>query len=230
MKLLDLHESKAGVLAKKTLKESFNMKFDADALTASQTRKMLVKIRGLLSEVRSGNKYHESHRNPQYMKLLMLEQVLSAHLKNANAKYKIVVENEEVQKSQVILAAQDMIDTVQKMVEQISKMNVEELPAVVQGIENEIGVSESEQFSSSVGENLKTLLSALENSRNELNKSLGSLTGQAPQEADLSSSMSDLESPDMTSPENQLPDMSSELPELPEEPEEIPGNLGRGRR
>lgn len=232
MNLLDLQENKKSRLASRVLKENYNIKLDLNRLTVREAQKMLGRVRGLISETRSSGRVHASHRNPEYLKLLMIEQSLSGHLQDLKKRARIVVENEEVQKSQVILAAQDMIDTVQKMVEQISKMNVEELPAVVQGIENEIGSNESEQFSTSVGQALKTLQGALETARTELNNSLGTITGQAPATPEMGGELGGGEELGDELPE--LPaageELGGELPELPEEPEEEPTNLGRERR
>ena len=231
MNLLDLQENKKSKLASRVLKETYNVKLNLNRLTVKEAQTMLKRVRALISETRASKKVHASHQNSEYLKLLMIEQSLSGHLTDLrNHRSRIVVENEEVQKSQVILAAQDMIDSVQKMVEQISKMNVEELPAVVQGIENEIGSNESEQFNSSVGQALKTLQTALETARNELNNSLGTITGQAPAAPEMGGEMGG-ELPEL--PEEPAGEMGGELPELPElpeEPEEEPTNLGRERR
>lgn len=229
MNLLDLQENKKSRLASRVLKENFNVRLNLKRLTVKEAQIMLKRVRGLINETRVSKTVHASHKNPEYLKLLMLEQALSGHLADMRTqRSRIIIENEEVQKSQVILAAQDMIDSVQKMVEQISKMNVEELPAVVQGIENEIGSNESEQFNSSVGQALKTLQAALETARNELNNSLGTITGQAPAAPEMGGELGG-ELPEL--PEEPAGELGGEeLPELPEEPEEEPTNLGRERR
>lgn len=227
MNLNDLQENKKSKLASKVLRETFNFDMKLEKFNVAQTNIMLGKVRKLISESRKSMSIHHSQSNPNYLKLMMLEQALSAHLIDLRKYPRVVVENEEVQKSQVILAAQDMIDSIQKMVEQISKMNAEELPAVVRGIENEIGTNESEQFNKSAGEALKTLQSALETSRSGLNSSLGIITGEG-------SAMPDMTGPDLDS-EEAAPVSSSaeelpEIPELPEEPESEPQNMGRERR
>lgn len=234
MNLLDLQENKKSKLASRVLKETYNVDLKLNKLTIKEARTMLGKVRGIITETRQSKKIHSSHRNPEYLKLLMMEQALADYIKSYSTRSRIVVENEEVQKSQVILAAQDMIDSIQKMVEQISKMNAEELPAVVQGIQNEIGSNESEQFNTSVGENLKTLQAALETSRNELNSSLGIITGES---TGMPGGMGGGEelaaAPELpAAPEGgeELEMGAGELPELPEEPEEISSNLGRERR
>jgi hypothetical protein len=91
---------------------------------------------------------------------------------------RIVLENEEVEKSQVILAAQDMIDTVQKMYEDINDMLVKELPALVDSIQSEIGVNESDQFNQAANQALTTLNASLQEAQTGLKSALGGLTGQ----------------------------------------------------
>jgi hypothetical protein len=64
------------------------------------------------------------------------------------------------------------------MIEQISKMNAEELPAVVTGIQNEIGTSEAEQFQQSAGGALTQLQQSLTEAKTNLSSSLGVITGE----------------------------------------------------
>lgn len=235
MNLNDLRENKRGKLAARVLRENYGVQLNLSKLNFKQVSGMLGKVRGLINETRSSSTIHASHQNPEYLKLLMMEQALSDRLRELRYETRIIVENEEVQKSQVILAAQDMIDSIQKMLEQISKMNVEELPAVVDGISNEIGSNESEQFNQSVGTSLNTLQQALSTAKGEVQSALGTITGAAPPAAPGGEELGGMEAPGGEMPElpagpgggEELP----ELPELPEEPEEEePANIGRERR
>jgi hypothetical protein len=121
-------------------------------------------------------------QNPAYLKLVFMEQALTHHYGDLRTmpmyNQRIVVENEEVEKSQVVLAAQEMVDTMQKMVEQVSDMLVKELPAVVDGVNSEFGTSEGEQFSSQVSEALTSLQAAITQSKTGLQGAVGIITGQ----------------------------------------------------
>lgn len=236
---MELQRNKT-TMAKRALKEHFEVDVDLSAMDIRKTRQMLTKVRGLLKESRQGAKAHAAQTNSSYLKLVMMEQMLSNHYSDIRIQSKIVVENEEVEKSQVILAAQDMIDSVQKMIEQISKMNAEELPAVVDGISNEIGTSESETFQQSVGEALTSLLSSLTEVKGNLTSALGQVTGQeAPAEPSFGGDEGDMGGmDDMGGDEDsELPDFGGDedagneepVPELPE-PEEDLGGAGRGMR
>ena len=229
---MNLNELDNKNVAKKALKESFGYRFDPSNLNRLQTSQMLQKVRGLINESRRSPDYHRNQRNPTHMKLVFVEQSLSAHLKNA-PNPRIVFENEEVEKSQVILAAQDMVDSVQKMVEEVSDMLVKELPALVDSIESEIGVNESNQFNQQASESLSSLNAALQQTQATLKSALGTITGQGGQEfggelpgaeADAVDGMMDMDA-DVDS------DLGAEAPPPPPEgSDDLSGNVGRLKR
>lgn len=179
MRLNDLDKSNTPV---KALKENFELDFNVQSLDKSKTRAMLNKVRGLISESKRSPSFHQAQQNPAYLKLVFMEQALTQHMRVAKSP-RIVVENEEVEKSQVILAAQDMIDTVQKMYEDINDMLVKELPALVDSIQNEIGANESTAFNDAANQALTTLNASLQEAQTALKGALGGLTGQGDMDA-----------------------------------------------
>ena len=233
MKLNDLDRTN---YAKRALKENFNINFNVNALDKVRTKTMLNKVKGLISESKQSADFYKNQTSPAYMKLVFMEQALSAHYKELlnRPSARIVVENEEVEKSQVILAAQDMIDSVQKMIEDVSDMLVKELPALVSSIQSEIGVNESNDFDSKVTEALTSLSTALQSSRTELNGALGVVTGQAP--ADDFGSDDGMDTDLDVSGDDTGMDMANDLEDEAtddlnfDEPEEPIGNVGRALR
>ena len=179
MKLTEFN-AKPTTVAKQALKEHFNTSFNVEKLGLYETKNMLKKVKGLMSEAK--NKSMSGEQNPAYLKLVFMEQALNHHYGDLRTmpmyNPRIVVENEEVEKSQVVLAAQEMVDSMQKMIEQVSDMLVKELPAVVDGVNSEFGTSEGEQFSSQVTEALTSLQAALTQSKTGLTGALGVVTGQ----------------------------------------------------
>jgi hypothetical protein len=89
-------------------------------------------------------------------------------------------EASEIQQAQVVLAAQDMVDQVQKMSEQVSAMQFKDLPALVDQIKNEVGVDQATQFNGDASAALSGLLQNLQGAKQQLEASLGVVTGQAP--------------------------------------------------
>ncbi len=174
MRLTDLDKTNTQV---KALRENFAMDFDVSALDKPKTVAMLNKVKKLIGESKRSPEFHNAQQNPAYLKLVFMEQALTQHMKVAKSP-RIVLENEEVEKSQVILAAQDMIDTVQKMYEDVNDMLVKELPALVDSIQSEIGVNESDSFSQAANQALTTLNASLQEAQTSLKGALGGLTGQ----------------------------------------------------
>jgi hypothetical protein len=132
----------------------------------------------------------------------------------------------EVQQAQVVLASQDMVDQVQKMIEQVTSMQFKDLPALVDQIKNEVGVDQAQQFNADATAALAGLTQNLQGSKGQLETALGVVTGQAPA----------VPGADMAPAEMPVPDMGTEeLPvPAPEEDEEevsdLEVSLGRSKR
>ena len=86
----------------------------------------------------------------------------------------------EVQQAQVVLASQDMVDQVQKMLEQVSAMQFKDLPALVDQVKNQIGVDQAMQFNTDASAALTGMIQNLQASKQQLETALGVVTGQAP--------------------------------------------------
>lgn len=226
MKLTDFDTNST---AKKALNETYAIPFNVEKMPLQTAASMLKKVRKLTNEAKQSKDFYKNQTNPSYMKLVFMEQALNSHLyslKNS-PKPRIVVENEEVEKSQVILAAQDMIDTVQKMLEEVSDMIVKELPALVNSIQSEMGVNESTQFNTQATEALTSLSASIQQSRASLTDALNTLTGQGSADAFAMDTQ-----PEMVPPEEEVQDINIDTTEVPvEEPEPQPvGGVGRLKR
>ena len=234
MKLTDFDKKD---FAPKALKENYKMDFDVSKMNMSATKTMLKKVRTLAMEAQQSPAFHQESTNPSYMKLVFMEQALVGHYNQLLQKpTQIVVENEEVEKSQVVLAAQDMVDSVQKMLEDVGQMQVKELPALVSSIESEIGVNESQTYNDQVSAQLDALSAALKEAYNGLKDGLNTVTGQG---GGFDTGMDDLEAgaDDLAAGAEEvdtgMDDLGAEPEaELPaEEPEVAPiGGVGRAKR
>jgi hypothetical protein len=240
MKLTDF-DNKPVASAQRALKEHYGTSIDVTKMSYAQVRTMLTKVRGLMSESKQSASFSESHGNASYMKLVFMEQALSKQFAQLSAnRPRIVTENEEVEKSQVVLAAQDLVDSLRKMIEEVSDMLVKELPALSDSIQSEIGVNESEQFTSQATEALTSLQAALTASEGTMKSALNSITGQGGAEAfgaddSMGGDVMGMGGDDMNadvSVEEPLPgggeeDFSADM----EEPEQEPvGGVGRAKR
>jgi hypothetical protein len=131
----------------------------------------------------------------------------------------------EVQQAQVVLASQDMVDQVQKMIEQVTSMQFKDLPALVDQIKNEVGVEQAQQFNADATAALAGLTQNLQGSKGQLETALGVVTGQAPAVPGADMAPAELPAPEMDAEELPAPE-----PEEEEESSDLEVSLGRGRR
>lgn len=140
----------------------------------------------------------------------------------------------EVQQAQVVLASQDMVDEVQKMLERVTAMQFKDLPALVDSIKNEVGVDQAMQFNTDAVAALSGLTQNLQGAKQQLEAALGVVTGNAPQVpgTDLGADAGLDASAEL--PPEELPlDGEEELDievDDEEDSNELASSLGRGRR
>jgi hypothetical protein len=101
-----------------------------------------------------------------------------------------ILRESEIQQAQVVLAAQDMVDQIQKMSEQVSSMQFKDLPALVDQVKNQVGVDQAMQFNTDATAALAGLLQNLQQSKMSMDAALATVTGQgAPMDAGLDDGM-----------------------------------------
>jgi hypothetical protein len=98
--------------------------------------------------------------------------------------YRMLKES-EVQQAQVVLAAQDMVDKMQGMLEDVSELQFKELPALVDSIKNQVGMDQATQFNTDVTGALTALMQTLSGTKQQLDAALGVVTGQAAPVAEI---------------------------------------------
>ena len=248
MKLNELAVTRPTQQIAKVFESHFDQQVQFDSMNRGQLHNMYRKVRGVLSEHRSGPARHTSERNPAYLKLMMMEQALAEkiyedemaaantaapapgvnpqqaaamaakqkmdqktqiqkeledlkkqvtdkqnELTNLSSTtsvqerrraqtYGYYLSESEVQQAQVVLAAQDMVDKMQGMIEDTTEMQFKELPALVDSIKNQIGADQAAQFNNDAQAALTGLVQNLQGSKQQLEQALGVVTGQGPVE------------------------------------------------
>ena len=162
------------------------------------------------------------------------KQVAGAALMKTEARLRRRLREEnELQKSQTILAMQDMVDRIQKMTEDVSEMQFKDLPAIVQTLKNEGNQDQATQLQTSTSAALTQLLQSLQEGKTQMEQSQGILTGQASQipGMDAGAAPGSLPSPDDLDGADGMGG-EPELPLMPDDDEdELPAvKLGRERR
>jgi len=94
----------------------------------------------------------------------------------------------EIATAQTTIAAQDIADQIQTMIEKFADIKYKELPALNDSIRNAQGVQASEAFNSQLTSSLDELTTSLETAKGEVNNAVAALTGEevaAPGDLDL---------------------------------------------
>lgn len=148
---------------------------------------------------------------------------------------KRMVKESEIQQAQVVLAAQDMVDQIQGMLEDISEMQFKDLPALTNSIKNDMGVEQATAFQSAASAALTQLLTSVQEGKIALEGAQGTLTGQEPvvpgdaagmPTGDVSAEL------DVSADLNPDDEAAAAMPPRDDEEDEadIGANLGRERR
>jgi hypothetical protein len=333
MRLQDL-ESTTKAQTRKVFESQFGQTFDTDNLSPKSAHRMLKKVQGLINEHRTTPAFHRSERNAAYLKLIMIENALQAHMresslgatpspatgmnpaakpgapvdpkekqaalsgikklatatgqqnqvsmlnkamdaavqgkplnpqqrqamstqlggiqkamsnpqtatklqqmvKTATAESKNsrrLREASELQQAQVVLAAQDMVDQIQGMIEDISAMQFKDLPALVNSVRNDIGMDQAQKFNNDSTAALQGLIQNLQASKQQLESAQGILTGQAPVVPGADASAAAMPpADDLTAPptgDTTELDLAAEL-DVDDEEQPPAQSLGRSRR
>jgi len=85
----------------------------------------------------------------------------------------------DVGDAQVTLAAQDVVDRITKMYEDIAEMQYKDLPNLAQTMKQEIGINQTQAYYDGTNQAISTLIGALETAKSDLEKAMGPITGEA---------------------------------------------------
>lgn len=168
--------------------------------------------------------------NPEEEKM-----VAGAALMKSESRRRTIRES-EVQQAQVVLAAQDMVDNIQGMIEDATEMQFKELPALVDSIRNQIGMDQAVQFQQDATAALTGLVQSLQGTKTSLEQGLGVVTGQGQMAPGIDAAMGGEPPPGAAAPMEPAADGEEDidlsLDANLEEPEAEPagGSLGRERR
>lgn len=150
-------------------------------------------------------------------------------LRNENVKLKMngaYLTEDEVQQAQVVLAAQDMVDRIQDMLEDVTAMQFKDLPALSASISSTVGTNESQAFNNAASAALAALVDAVQAAKVGMETAQGTLTGQEPVVPGAEEVAAPVDPAAEVDADIEVPDIDVDVDV--EEPEM--GSLGRARR
>ena len=166
----------------KVMESRFGFSIDYDNLTYAKAQRLSYAISENLSKIRKSYGIHTAEKNPKYMEMLMVQEGLNSWLNQQEP----LMEG-ELETAEAVLAAKDMVDSVQDMITDASKMLNEELPPLLDVIRDQVGTAQADAYKNTVTGALQGLMDSLNSTRDALDNGARSLAGeQVAQPMDMS--------------------------------------------
>jgi hypothetical protein len=175
MKLNELGYKPTPTKINKVTESRFGFKIDFDSMTFKKAYTLATGITEGLETIKRTHGIHVAEKNPQYMELLMVREGIHSWM--AENKQHFIVES-EMAKSEAILAAKSMVDEIQDMLEKISKMQNEQMPALLDTIRDQISSEKADGFKNTVSPILQDLAQTLQQGRESADSAARVLAGE----------------------------------------------------
>lgn len=172
MNLNHLSPSKAKRI-NKLLETRFGFEINYNKLTLPKALRLSTALNESLHNIKRSYGAHVAEKNPKYMEMLLVKESLNDWINRQET----LLEG-ELETAEVVLAAKDMVDTVQDMITDASKMQNEELPPLLDSIRDQVGTAEADAFESTVTSALQGLMEALKGARDALDSGARVLAGE----------------------------------------------------
>lgn len=128
-------------------------------------------------------------------KLLLIREGLNIVITKEN-----LMESQDLDQAEVLLAAKQMAEDLQKMAENLASMQVEDLMSITNAMKEEVGTAEAEAFNASAEMAISSALEAVKSANEQVTNAVLQAQGQ-PVETDM-----DMEEPmDLEEPTDELP-------------------------
>ena len=160
----------------KVVESRFGFKIDYDNMTFKKAYNVVQGLNETLTQVRRTHGARHAEQNPQYMEMFMVREALNRWM--VQNQQQLITES-EMAKAEATLAAKDMVDSIQDMLEKIGKMQNEQLPALLDTIRDQIGEQQAESFKGTVTPLLQQLWQQLSDGRGQADNAARALTGEA---------------------------------------------------
>jgi hypothetical protein len=185
----------------KVMESRFGFSVDYDNLTFAKAQRLSKALAENITAIKRSFGAHTAEKNPKYMELMLVKEGLDRWMGSEQGLFE-----SEMGQAEAVLAAKDITDSIQDMLEKVSKMQNEQVPALVDTIRDQIGMEQAEAFKSSIAPVLKSLYDCLSTGRETSDNASRVLAGEQVGAGDMS--MGGDTAGGMPTPE---PDLGSDL-------------------
>jgi hypothetical protein len=162
----------------RVMESRFGFSIDYDNLTYAKAQRLSTALGESLNVIRKSYGAHTAEKNPKYMEMLMVREGLTEWINQ----HETLLEG-ELETAEAVLAAKDMVDSVQDMITDASKMMNEELPPLLDTIRDQIGTAQADSYKQTVTAALQGLMDSLNGARDALDNGARVLAGEQPDQA-----------------------------------------------
>ena len=183
MELQQLKENKLTTL-KRVLDDVFSLKLDFNAPSAKleaiqeSTQKKITSLRENGQDV----------SNKDFQKLLLIAEGMDMAIEK-----KKLEESADLDQAEVLLAAKQMADDLQKMAENLASMQVEDLMSIHNAMKEQVGTAEADAFNSSAEAAIGSALDAVKSANEQVGNAVLTAQGMAPEPTDMDMPMGEPE-------------------------------------
>jgi hypothetical protein len=143
MRLQEMGTKPSAKKLNKVVESRFGYAIDFNKLTFKKAYKIASGLSESLDQIRRTHGAGAVEKNQTYMEMLMVRESLHSWMRENRQQF---ITESELAKSEAILAAKNIVDSVQDMLEKISKLQSEQMPALLDSIRDQIGADQAEQF------------------------------------------------------------------------------------
>jgi hypothetical protein len=181
MRLSEMHTAVTPQKINKVMESRFGFSIDYDNLSYAKAQRLSKALSENITNIKRSFGAHTAEKNPKYMELMLVKEGLDKWLNSEQGLFE-----SELGRSEAVLAAKDIVDSIQDMLEKISKVQNEQLPALVDTIRDQIGSEQAEAFKTSISPTLTELYTSLSTARESSDTAVRVLSGEQAPATDMS--------------------------------------------
>ena len=164
----------------KVMESRFGFTIDYDNLTYAKAQRLSKALGENITQIKKSFGAHTAEKNGKYMELMLVKEGLDKWMGSEQGLFE-----SEMGRSEAVLAAKDIVDSIQDMLEKISKVQNEQVPALIDTIRDQIGSEQAEAFKGAISPTLTELYTALSQARETSDTSVRVLSGEQPPATDM---------------------------------------------
>jgi hypothetical protein len=178
-----LKENKLTTL-KRVLDDVFSLKLDFNA-PSTKLEAMKESTQKKITSLRENG---QDVSNKDFQKLLLIAEGMDMAIEK-----KKLEESADLDQAEVLLAAKQMADDLQKMAENLASMQVEDLMSIHNAMKEQVGTAEADAFNSSAEAAIGAALDAVKSANEQVGNAVLTAQGMAPETTDMDMPMGEPE-------------------------------------